>query len=134
MGKGYEENQERQQAVSMLGKDLARRAKSKCELTGKSGVPLSIYEIPKVPKEPDINRCLMICDAAREQIENPKKMLADDWRHLAESAWSDLPSLQVMSVRILQHLSQEHAWAQAIIDDLYLDDETQEWIDEAPIA
>ena len=40
MAKGYEIHQARAAALQALGKDLARRAKSKCELTGAAGVPL----------------------------------------------------------------------------------------------
>ena len=45
MAKGYDGNQARIEALSLLGKDLARRAKSKCELSGESGVPLKTYEV-----------------------------------------------------------------------------------------
>jgi protein PhnA len=40
MAKGHETHQSRVAALQALGKDLARRAKSKCELTGVGGVPL----------------------------------------------------------------------------------------------
>ena len=42
MAKGLLKHQERKSALSLLGKDLARRARSKCELCEASGVPLTL--------------------------------------------------------------------------------------------
>ena len=41
MAKGYELHQARMMALQGMGKDLTRRAKSKCELTGAAGVSLA---------------------------------------------------------------------------------------------
>jgi protein PhnA len=100
MAKGYDANQERKQALSLFGRDLARRAKSKCELSGASGVPLVIYEIPPVPSEPDYDRCLMVSEAVRAQLEKPTTIRPAEWRHLSELIWSDLPPVQTMVLRI----------------------------------
>jgi len=124
MAKGFNENQERRQTISKFGKDLARRCKSKCELTGESGVPLSVFEIPPTKNSPDFDRCIMISDNAREQIANPKKLQAGNWRHLNELVWSETPAIQIIVVRILQHLSPEHSWAQDILSEAFIDEET----------
>ena len=54
MAKGYELHQARMMALQAISKDLARRAKSKCELTGAAGVPLRPYEVPPVGEDPAI--------------------------------------------------------------------------------
>ena len=88
MAKGFDANQERKQALSFFGKDLARRAKSKCELTQKSGVSLVTYEIPPVPNEPEFDRCLLVSEDVLRQLEKPSTLRAGEWRHLSEVIWS----------------------------------------------
>lgn len=134
MAKGYEQNQERQQALAFLGKGLARRARSKCELTHASGVPLVIYEVPPVPAEPDLERCLFISESSRDQLVKPGKFRAEEWRHLNELVWSDLPVVQVMALRILRFLAKDHPWARQILEEFYPEPEIDAWADAAPLA
>lgn len=126
MGKGYEENQRRLAELQSFGKDLARRAKSTCELSLAKGVPLKIYEVPPVPGEPDYERCLLLSEATIAALEKPSLLVADDWRHLGELIWSELPLQQVMSYRILKYLAKEHDWCAQILEDAYLDDDVTE--------
>ncbi|MEO0448059.1 MAG: hypothetical protein AAF191_18480, partial [Verrucomicrobiota bacterium] len=77
MSKGWEKDQERKNAVQWLGKELARRAKSRCEVCEASGVPLSIYEVPPVPKEPSGERSLFLCATCHSALSNPKQALKD---------------------------------------------------------
>ena len=134
MAKGYEQNQERQQALAFLGKGLARRARSKCELTLASGVPLVIYEVAPVPAEPDIERCLFISESARDQLVKPAGFRPEQWRHLNELVWSDLPVVQVMALRILRFLDGNHPWARQILEDFYPDPDIDAWADAVPLA
>ena len=123
MAKGYDSYQARQQALSLFGKDLARRSKSTCELSGKSNIPLFIYEIPPVPKEPSYDNCLFLSENTIQQLESAKKHLVpDQWRHLYELIWHELPTIQIISYRILTFIAKEHPWAQDILAEAYLDD------------
>ncbi len=74
MAKGYELHQARMMALQGIGKDLARRAKSKCELTGASGVPLRPYEVPPVGEHPDLDRTLLISEECQQALDHPSKM------------------------------------------------------------
>ena len=123
MGRGYEENQERLGILQSFGKDLARWAKSTCELSGVKGVPLAIYEPPPVPKSPDFNRCFLLSEDTIASLSKPSLLNADDWRRLSELIWSELPLQQVMSYRILDFLSKNHDWCSAILEETYVDDE-----------
>ena len=135
MAKGYDNSQARKQALSLFGKDLARRSKSTCELSGESGVPLQIYEIHPIPSEPDYEKCLFLSEATIEQLNQPAKhLVADKWRHLNELIWTDLPQVQLMTVRILQYIATEHSWAQDIIDEAYLDEDLLNLAQESPLA
>lgn len=126
MAKGYDAHQQRQLKLSAFGKDLARRAKSKCELSGASGVPLHIYEIPPAPDEPDYDRCLMLSEAVIDQINKPNTIIPDQWRNLGELIWSELPIVQVMALRLLIHIAQSENWAQDIIDEAFLEEDVLE--------
>ena len=133
MAKGYDVNQERRQALSLFGKDLARRAKSKCELTQASGVPLVTYEIPPVPNDPDFERCLLISENVLAQLEQPRSLRPGEWRHLNEVIWSDIPAVQAMALRILRHLAPAEPWAQNLIEESYLHPGVEALANEAPL-
>ena len=127
MAKGLLKHQERQSALSLLGKNLARRARSKCELCEASGVPLKIYEVPPIPSEPDFEHCLMTCDNCREQLDNPKRMHPDHWRCLTKTIWSDVPVIQALSLRLLRKLAEQYQWAADTLEIAYLTPEVEEW-------
>ncbi|MFK0571759.1 phnA protein [Endozoicomonas sp.] len=127
MAKGLLKHQERQAALSLLGKDLARRAKSKCEICEASGVPLAIYEVAPVPSEPDYDHCLMLCETCKTQLENPKRLDPNHWRCLTKSIWSQLPVAQVVSLRQLRKLSEKQDWAIEALEHAYLEPEIESW-------
>ena len=127
MGKGYETHQARVLAMQGLGKDLARRAKSKCELTGAAGVPLRPYEVPPVADEPDITRTLLISEACHEVLERPKRLQGREWQCLAEVVWSEMPAVQVVAWRMLHELAKREDWAREVIEEVYLDEEVEAW-------
>lgn len=129
MAKGLLKHQERQGALSLLGKDLARRAKSKCEICEASGVPLSIYEVAPVPDEPDYDHCLMLCEVCKTQLEYPKRLEANHWRCLTKSIWSPIPAVQVVSLRQLKALSEKQDWAIEALEHAYLEPEIEQWAD-----
>ncbi|MGL4400986.1 MAG: phnA protein [Luteolibacter sp.] len=133
MGKGYETHQARVMALQALGKDLARRAKSKCELTGAAGVPLRAYEVPPVADEPDIERTLLISEACHAVIEHPKRLQGREWQCLAEVVWSELPAIQVVAWRMLNELAKREDWAREVLEEVFLEDEVEAWAKSAEL-
>lgn len=128
MAKGLERHRERLVAIGCLGKDLARRSKSTCELCGNAGVGLSAYEVEPIPVEPIVENCLFICEDCREQLANPRKTRAEHWRCLASTIWSDIPAAQVMSVRILSAFSKQEPWAAGILAEAQVDEGIEKWV------
>lgn len=124
MAKGRDEHQARQSELNSFGKDLAKRCKSKCELCAEN-TALQIYEVPPVA-DPEFEKCIMICEACKEQVEGPKKINVNHWYCLNETAWSEVPAVQVVVWRLLNKLSSE-SWAADLKDQLYLDEEIVEW-------
>jgi protein PhnA len=133
MSKAYDLNQARVQALQTLGKELVRRAKSKCELTGVSGVPLKTYEIPPVTHEPDINRTLLVSQACIDVLENPKRLKGREWQGLAEVVWSELPAIQVVAWRMLTQLAKSEDWAREVIEEVFLDEAVEDWAKSHPL-
>jgi len=127
MVKGYDAHHQRQDTLASFGRELARRSGSKCELCKASGVKLTVFEIPPAPADPDAAMCLFLCDICREQLDNPKKFDPPHWRCLNEAVWSEVPAVKVMAVRILRHLAAAESWAGDILEEVYLDEDEEEW-------
>lgn len=127
MGKGYDIHQSRILALQAIGKDLARRAKSKCELTGAAGVKLRPYEVPPVSGDPDLDRTLLVSEACHEVLDNPQRLAGRQWNCLAEVVWSEMPAVQVVAWRMLNRLAQREDWAREVIEEVFMDPEVEAW-------
>ena len=130
MVKGFEKNQQRLQSLSLFGKDLARRSKSKCELCGSSGVKFKTLEVAPVPVEPDLDHCLLLCEQCFEQFNRKGPPDEQYWRCLETSAWKELPVVQVTAVRLLRAI--DVTWTEQLLDQLYLWPETEAWLKSEP--
>lgn len=133
MAKGRDKHQERLQALSLFGKDLARRASSKCELCEAAGVKLQTVEVAPVPKQPDFDHCLLACDDCREQLliaeKSPKRIDSNHWRCLNTAVWSELPMVQVSAVLLLKQIANSgEDWAADLLEQCYLTPEVEDWI------
>jgi len=127
MAKGYEINKKRQEEIGILGRELARRSGSKCELCLAAGVRLNVFEIPPVEGEPDSEKCVFICDICMSGIIEPGK-LNDHWRCLNESIWSEIRPVKLISAIVLKKISGKNSWAGDILDEVYFDEDDEVWI------
>jgi len=132
MAKGYEINKKRQDELSVLGRELTRRSGSKCELCHSGGVKLNVFEIPPVSGDPDSERCVFLCDTCSSGIANPAK-LDDHWHCLNESIWSETRPVKILSVILLKKISAQKLWAGNLLENLYLDEDDEEWINSADL-
>ncbi len=130
MAKGRDKHQARKQELSLFGKDLVRRCGAQCEMCGDSGVPLSIFEIPPVPNEPDFDRCAMFCDTCQEQIDFPKRRDNDHWRCLNGAIWSEVTIVKALAVAMLGKIAAKEEWAVDLQEQVYLQAGEQELIDQ----
>jgi len=103
---------------------LHTRSNTKCELCSATE-GLGVYEIPPGTGS-SADKCVLVCNICREQIEHPEKVDVHHWRCLNDSMWSQTPAVQVMAWRMLSRLSSE-GWAQDLLDTLYLDEDTLAW-------
>ncbi len=129
MSKGYRKQQERYDALHALGRPLARRAHSRCELCEEAGVSLQAVEIEPLSQEPELERTLMLCQPCAHGVQG-KPLEPQRWRFLESAIWTELAPAQVAAVRIVRRLdAQKIAWATALLDTLYLEPEVQTWLD-----
>lgn len=128
MSTGFQGKFHRQNLLSHFAKDLVRRSRSRCELCDRGGVRLEIYELPPPGEAPSVEGCLFVCEACRKQIEHPEKMVPNYWRCLNQAVWSEVPAVQVMSIRLLRRLTAvgQH-WAEELLEHTYLDTRIEEW-------
>ncbi len=112
-----------------IEQDLHARSGSTCELCGASD-DLAVYEVPPAP-DGSAETAVMLCACCREQVEDADKMDVHHWHCLNDSAWSEVPAVQVMAWRLLKRLSPTEGWASDLLDSLYLEDDVQTWAESA---
>lgn len=91
-----------------------------------SDAPLSSFPVLGGPNDASA----MICATCADQIDGTPE--ENHWRGLASSMWSEDAAVQVLSVRMLKRL--DAAWARDLLDQVYLDEGTQAWVDNVAAA
>lgn len=130
MSKRHEKHRERVGLISSMGRHLARRSGSCCELCAVCGVPLGPWEVPPLLAEPELDRTIFVCAICKEQLTHPKKVDPKHWHCLHHSVWSKVPAVQVTSVAMLRKLIKED-WAEELLEQVYVEPEVIAWIDAA---
>ena len=102
------------------------RAGNKCELC-QSTEDLQVIEVPPNP-DASADRAILACGVCRAGMSSPKD--EPHWACLRESIWSEVPAVQVASWRILKALPS--GWAQDVLDQVWLDEETSAWAQDVP--
>lgn len=104
--------------------EVIKRSGNACEIC-KSGNQCTIYHVmPSDGKSSE--HFAMLCSKCLAQIEKKEELDSKHWNILSESMWSEVPSVQVISWRMLNRLRQE-SWAMDLLDMMYLDDERLAW-------
>lgn len=127
MARGKDVHDARKAAVAALGRELSRRASSRCELCEASGT-LRVCEVPPTDEEPDLLRAALLCERCGSLVSNglPKRVNTDELRFLEQAIWSELLPVQLAAVRLCRALAaRDVPWAREAADNLWLDDETQ---------
>lgn len=91
-----------------------------CPLCTSPDVPLISHPVSGGPADAAVSICAICTDA----LDPP---VGDHFRVLASTMWSDDTAVQVLAARTLAKL--DTPWARDLLDQLYLDDDTQAWAD-----
>lgn len=111
MAKGRQKHQARLDAIAFQGKDLARRAKRKCELCEGSG-DLRAYD-GDVDAEPALETLALACERCRAVLDGRK----DDertLRYLETAIWNEEPVIALLAKRMLAKVDAD--WARGALD------------------
>ncbi len=111
MATGRQKHQARLDAIQLQGKDLARRAKRKCELCEGSG-DLRIFDGDE-DAEPELSTLILACERCRAVLEGRK----DDERTLRflESAiWNEEPIIAQLAKQMLTGVDAD--WARLALE------------------
>jgi len=113
VAKGREKHQAYLSALNLLGKTLARRAKSKCELSQEPGT-LEIFDLEGPDTEPDIDHLVLVCPQVIDHLNG--KGLEDGSIHYLETAvWSTEIAIRKAAIRILERINE--GWAHEAIEN-----------------
>ena len=113
MAKGREKHQAYLNALNLLGKDLARRAKSKCELSEEPGT-LQIFDLEGPDLEPDLDHLVMVCPQVAEHL-NGKGLDRVSVHYLETAVWSTETAIRRAAIRILERF--DESWAREAIEN-----------------
>lgn len=106
--------------------NIRERADGACELCNTPG-KVSAYLVPPKSEE-TIDNQVAICNVCSDAIAYPESN-AQHWRCLGDSIWNPTASIQVLSYQLLETIAPTHNWAQDIIDNAYLEDDSSQWIE-----
>ena len=129
MAKGRDKHDARVADVVALGRELNRRARSRCELCG-DNTSLKVVEVPPLPEEPAADHALMVCERCQPLVAGQRvRADTDTLRFLAETVWAELPAVKVVSVRAARKLAEDGVpWAVDAVDGIWLDETVEEWV------
>lgn len=127
MARGRDAHQAHLSAVAALGRNLSRRASSRCELC-EDRETLTVVEVPPAREEPAEDRALLLCPRCSGLVNKglPKRVNADELRFLEQAVWSDLLPAKLAAVRLTRKLAAQGVpWAQDILEGLWIDEDTE---------
>lgn len=115
----------RQAALSQLGRHLARRARSRCEICGASE---GLSPTPtQQGEEPDLDNVLLLCDRCARVLRGERIEAPDTLRFLEEVVWAEEPLVQAVAIRMLERV--DTPWAAVTRENLWVDEETRGRVD-----
>jgi len=100
--------------------DLQKRSGNQCELCAATN-DLEIYEIQPVTTR-GVDGSLLGCPTCIDQMTTPENTVANHWRCLNDSMWSEFRAVKIMAWRMLSRLKNE-GWPKDMIEMLYLEDD-----------
>lgn len=98
--------------------NLLERSGHKCEIC-ESTNGLGVYYVSEEERE---EQAALLCEACRDQIENPDHIDPNHWRSLNSAMWSEQDSIKIISYHML-HVLESEAWARELLEQIYLEED-----------
>ena len=108
-----------------IEQELRARSGEVCEICGENSATLVPYLLPDSPTD-GTDAHVLLCSDYADQLTGATPVEPERWRVLADSVWSSVPAVQVLSYRMLHQLRGE-GWPIELLDMVYLEDEVRRW-------
>lgn len=115
MGKGREQDIAYRQALDSLGKAIARRARSKCELSGESGTLVTV-DLRADARDPTLETTVLVTPDIAEHLAG--RNLDGPLHYLNDAVWSTEPAVRMAAEQILSQI--DSPWARDALDNVRL--------------
>ncbi len=104
---------------------LLNRANHKCEIC-EGEDQLSVFNIE--PTNANYGSEILVCSVCKPELVSPEADAAKNqhWFCLQSAMWSEVPSVKVISWRLLNRFKAER-WAQDLLDQAYFEEDIVEW-------
>lgn len=117
--------------VGVLGKDLTRRSRGRCELC-ESREDVRAYELTPFPEEPEMDRSLMACGRCRRWLEGDEDVVPREAWFLSSAVWSQEPAVQLAAARLLLRCDDpDSPWMREALEAVDVDPATGEFRESA---
>ena len=113
MARGKEEHQAYQAALAGLGRELARRARSRCELSGERG-RLDPFDLEGPTVEPALGHVVLVSPEVAAHLQG-KDLNRDALRYTESAVWNEEAVIRRAAVRILERV--DAPWAREAIEN-----------------
>ena len=110
--------------------ELLSRANSRCEFCGAESDLDGFAVAPR--DESAADACVLLCGTCLVQLQTPKSLDVNHWRCLSDAVWNENGAVKVLAWRVLKCLEGQ-AWASDLLEQIYLDEDLQEWATSAPL-
>jgi hypothetical protein len=118
MAKGQRVHQEHQDAVSVFGKSIGKRAGFRCEwCAGNEGLRVWEYQ---PDQEPSPENLALLCDSCRA-LSSSKSADPHGLRPVRDALWSDIPAVSEGAALVLARCRE--SWARDAIEESFIDAE-----------
>lgn len=107
-----------------INSQLQDRSNNSCELCGNPDSELTAFTI--APKTDATENQVVLCSTCNDYIAANDYSKPNYWRFLEGSIWSEVPSVQVLSYKILAKLDQEE-WANDAKEAANMDENLIAW-------
>ena len=116
MAKGKQKYAEYQSALNQLGKELMRRSKRSCELSGESGT-LVIYDLDEPKTDPDLTHIIHVSEEMKARLDG-QSFNAGEVRCLESAIWSEHRAVRRAAVQLLSRVNE--SWAVEAIESAHM--------------